>query len=143
MPMPRILIVDDEERFRTTLGKRLTERELDVVTVGGGIEAIDEVKCRLYDVIILDIKMPGLDGIETLAEIKKIAPNIEVILLTGHASIDSAVDGMRSGAYNYVLKPCDIEQLLEKINGAYEVKAMRDERLRQAEIRKLVDRSPT
>ena len=143
MPIPRILIVDDEERFRTTLGKRLTERELDVVTVGSGIEALDEVKHRLYDVIILDIKMPGLDGIETLAEIKKINPNIEVILLTGHASIDSAVDGMRSGAYDYVLKPCDIEQLLEKINGAYEVKAMRDERLRQAEIRRLVDRSPT
>ena len=142
MSIPRILIVDDEERFRTTLGKRLTERELDVVTVGSGIEALDEVKRRLYDVIILDIKMPGLDGIETLAEIKKIAPNIEVILLTGHASVDSAVEGMRLGAYDYVLKPCDIEQLLEKINGAYEVKAARDERIRRAEIRKLVDRSP-
>ncbi|MDI6775801.1 MAG: response regulator [Syntrophales bacterium] len=143
MPIPRILIVDDEERFRTTLGKRLTERELDVVTVGSGIEAIDEVKHRLYDVIILDIKMPGLDGIETLAEIKKINSVIEVILLTGHASVDSAVEGMRLGAYDYVLKPCDIEQLLERINGAYEVKAARDERIRQAEIRKLIDRSPT
>jgi len=65
---PRILIVDDEERFRTTLAKRLEERRLDVFTVGSGMEAIDEIQRRLYDVIILDIKMPGLDGIETLAE---------------------------------------------------------------------------
>jgi DNA-binding NtrC family response regulator len=87
--------------------------------------------------------MPGMDGIETLAEIKKSKPNIEVILLTGHASVDSAVDGMRLGAYDYLMKPCEIEQLLEKINGAYEIKYGRDERLRQAEIRRLVDRSPS
>lgn len=139
---PRILIVDDEERFRTTLAKRLTERELEVFTVGSGMEALDEIKKRLYDVIILDIKMPGLSGIEALAEIKKLHPGIEVILLTGHASLDSAIDAMRQGAYDYLLKPCDIDQLMEKIHGAYEVKAARDERIRQAEIRRLIDRRP-
>lgn len=143
MPNPRLLLVDDEERFRTTLGKRLTEREMDVTTVGSGEEALKEIAQKLYDVVVLDVKMPGMDGIETLSEIKKTRPNIEVILLTGHASVDSAVDGMRLGAYDYLMKPCEIEQLLEKINGAYEIKNGRDERIRQAEIRRLVDRSPS
>ncbi len=140
---PRILLVDDEERFRTTLAKRLGERELDVATVGSGMEAIQEIQRKLYDVIILDIKMPGLSGIEALAEIKKLDPGIEIILLTGHGSMDTAIDGMRKGAYDYLLKPCDIDLLVEKILGAYEIKAKRDERLRQAEIRRLINRSPS
>jgi DNA-binding NtrC family response regulator len=140
---PRILIVDDEERFRKTLAKRLGERELEVMTVGSGMEALDEIQRRLYDVIILDIKMPGISGIEALGEIKKINPGLEVILLTGHGSMDSAIDGMRKGAYDYLLKPCDIDLLVEKILGAYEIKAKRDERLRQAEIRRLINRSPS
>jgi len=140
MAIPRILIVDDEERFRTTLGKRLAERKLDVTTVGSGLEAIEEVKNKPFDVIVLDAKMPGLDGIETLSEIKKLNPGIEVLLLTGHASVDSAVDGMRLGAFDYILKPCDIVQLLEKIYEAYSLKEARDERIRQAEIRKMIDR---
>jgi DNA-binding NtrC family response regulator len=141
--IPRILIVDDEERFRTTLGKRLTERDLDVETVGSGEEAIKLIKEKLFDVVVLDVKMPGMDGIETLAEIKKVNPNLEVLMLTGHASVDSAVDGMRLGAYDYLMKPCEIDILMEKITGAYEIKAGRDERIRQAEIRRLVDRSPS
>jgi DNA-binding NtrC family response regulator len=141
--LQRILIVDDEERFRTTLGKRLSERGFDVDNVGSGEEAVKIVKEKLFDVIILDVKMPGMDGIETLTELKKINPNIEVLLLTGHASVDSAVDGMRLGAYDYLMKPCEIEVLMEKINGAYDIKAGRDDRIRQAEIRRLVDRSPS
>jgi DNA-binding NtrC family response regulator len=143
MPNPRILIVDDEERYRTTLSKRLAERDFEVTHLGSGLEALQEIKRKLYDVIVLDVKMPGLNGIETLTEIKKYNPGIEVILLTGHASVDSAVDGMRLGAYDYVLKPCEIEKLQEKIMGAYGVKSSRDERLRQAEIRRLVDRKPS
>lgn len=140
---PRILIVDDEERYRITLGKRLEERQFEVYTVGSGLDALEEIKHRLYDVIVLDVKMPGLDGIETLKEIKKTKPGIEVILLTGHGSVDNAVEGMRLGAYEYVLKPCELEKLMEKINGAYKIKAARDERIQQAEIRMLIDRSPT
>jgi len=141
---PRILIVDDEERFRLTLSKRLAERGLEVgATVGTGMEALQEIREKAYDVVVLDVKMPGMDGIQTLREIKKINPPIEVILLTGHASVDSAVDGMRLGAYDYLMKPCEIEVLMEKINGAYEIKAGRDDRIRQAEIRRLVDRSPS
>jgi DNA-binding NtrC family response regulator len=143
MLAPRILIVDDEERFRVTLGKRLTEREFDVTTVGSGQEALEEIKRKLYDVIILDVKMPGLDGIETLSRIKTLNPGIEVILLTGHSSVDTAVKGLRIGAYDYLLKPYELETLLEKINGAYNLKAARDHRIRQAEIRSLIDRKPS
>ena len=142
MPKPRILIVDDEERFVTTLSKRLIERELEVVVgVYSGKEAIEEVRNKTYDVIILDVKMPGLDGIETLRELKKIDPGIEVLMLTGHASVDSAVEGMRLGAHEYLMKPCDIEELMGKIDGAYELKEARDERIRQAEVRGMVDRN--
>jgi DNA-binding NtrC family response regulator len=141
---PRILIVDDEERFRLTLSKRLAERGLEVgATVGTGMEALQEISRKGYDVVLLDVKMPGMDGIQTLGEIKKINPHIEAILLTGHASVDSAVDGMRLGAYDYLMKPCDIEVLMEKINGAYEIKAGRDDRIRRAETRRLADRSPS
>jgi DNA-binding NtrC family response regulator len=140
---PKILIVDDEERFRLTLGKRLAERGLDVgATVGTGTAALEEIREKTYDVVVLDVKMPGMDGIQTLGEIKKINPQIEVLLLTGHASVDAAVDGMRLGAYDYLMKPCEIEVLLDKIQGAYEIKAARDERLRQAEIRSQTDRRP-
>jgi len=139
----RILIVDDEDRFRVTLSKLLTERKLEVHDVESGMEALKEVQHRLYDVIILDVKMPGMDGIETLREIKKVSPGTEIILLSGHATVDAAVDGMRLGAYDYVTKPCEIDILMEKINGAFEIKSARDERLRQAEVRRLVDRSPT
>ncbi|MBI5551406.1 MAG: response regulator [Desulfobacterales bacterium] len=140
---PRILIVDDEERYRTTLTKRILERQLDATSVGSGQEALAELKRKLYDVVVLDVKMPGLDGIETLKEIKKTTPNVEVILLTGHASVDSAVDGMRLGAFDYLLKPCELEILLEKINGAFGIKMSRDQRMRQAEIRSLIDRKPS
>lgn len=142
MPKPRILIVDDEKRFVTTLIKQLTERKLDVSGVYSGKEAIREVKNKLYDVIILDVKMPGLDGTETLQELKKINPGIEVIMLTGHGSVASAVEGMRLGAYEYLMKPCEIEELMEKINEAYKLKAARDERIRKAEIRRMIARSP-
>lgn len=142
MPKPRILIVDDEKRFVTTLIKQLTERKLDVSGVYSGKEAITEVKNMLYDVIILDVKMPGLDGTETLQELKKINPGIEVIMLTGHGSVASAVEGMRLGAYEYLMKPCEIEELMEKINEAYKLKAARDERIRKAEIRRMIARSP-
>jgi DNA-binding NtrC family response regulator len=135
--------VDDEERYRTTLTKRLVERQLDATSVGSGQEALAELKRKLYDVVVLDVKMPGMDGIETLKEIKKTTPGVEVILLTGHASVDSAVDGMRLGAFDYLLKPCELEILLEKINGAFGTKMARDQRMRQAEIRSLIDRKPS
>jgi DNA-binding NtrC family response regulator len=127
-PRPRILIVDDEERFRTTLGKLLGARGLEVVTLGSGIEALQELRDKPYDVIVLDVRMPEMNGIETLAAIKKINPVIEVIILTGHASVDAAVDIMKLGGYDYLLKPCSVEELLEKIDGAFERKLAKEKR---------------
>lgn len=131
----KLLLVDDEERFRTTLAKRLEEKGIDVTTLGSGVLALRYILEHPVDVIVLDIKMPELDGIETLREIKKINPGIEVILLTGHASIDSAVVGMRLGAYDYLMKPCELETLLKKVTGAYAIKNTRDIRFVRAEMR--------
>lgn len=128
---PRILIVDDEERFRLTLAKLLKVRELDVTTLGSGPEALEVLKQEQYDVIVLDVRMPGMDGIETLAEIKKLNPNIEVIILTGHASVDAAVDIMKLGGYDYLLKPSSVEELIEKIEAAFERKQAREQRAKK------------
>jgi DNA-binding NtrC family response regulator len=128
---PRVLVVDDEERFRVTLGKLLGSRGLEVKTVGSGREALEELESDGYDVILLDVKMPGMSGVEALAAIKKTHPGLEVIILTGHASVDVAVDIMRLGGYEYLLKPCPLEELIDKIETAYERKVAREARVRR------------
>jgi DNA-binding NtrC family response regulator len=125
---PKILLVDDEERFRITLAKLLKVKGLDVTTLGSGLEALEELGKQNYDVILLDVRMPGMNGIETLTEIKKINSNLEVIILTGHASVDVAVDIMKLGGYDYLLKPCSMEELTDKIDGAFERKQAREQR---------------
>ncbi len=137
---PRILITDDEERFRTTLGKRLVESGFEVHTVGSGQEALNLLTGTPLDVVILDISMPGLSGIETLAEIRKQHIGVEVILLTGHADVPSAIEGMRLGAFDYLMKPHDYEHLVEKLQEAVQAKRHREERLRKAEERAALDR---
>jgi len=130
---PKILIVDDEERFRLTLAKMLTAQGLEVAGVEGGREALEELARQPCDVIILDLRMPEMDGIEALAEIKKVHPEIEVIVLTGHASVDAAMEIIKRGGYYYLLKPYPIEELMEKIEAAYERKVERQQRLRPKE----------
>jgi len=125
---PRVLVVDDEERFRLTLAKLLTVSGLEVTTLGSGQEALEALRQAPFDVIVLDVRMPGMNGIETLAEIKKINPLIEVIILTGHASVDAAVDIMKLGGYDYLLKPCSLEELTDKIDAAFERKLTREKR---------------
>lgn len=130
---PRVLIVDDEERFRITLAKLLKVKGLDVKALGSAKEAIEEIGNGGYDVILLDVKMPEMDGVQALAEIKKLDPQLEVIMLTGHASVDVAVEIMRLGGYEYLLKPCPIEDLMDKIDAAFERKKAREERRRRQE----------
>jgi len=134
---PRILLVDDEEHFRTTLGKRLSVRGLDVNTAGSGEEALRELSKNPYDIILLDVKMPGMSGVEALAKIKKVNPHLEVIILTGHASVDTAVEVMKLGGYEFLLKPCPLDELMEKIDAAYDRKKAREEKSRKAEAHKL------
>ena len=126
MEIIRLLLVDDEEDFRTTLAGRLKRRNMDVTDVGSGKEAIELVREKSFDVAVIDIKMPGMDGIETLRQIKKIAPLVEVILLTGHASVEAGIEGMKSGAYDYVIKPCNVNDLLLKVEDAYRRKLVEE-----------------
>ena len=133
-----VLVVDDEEDFLETIVKRLNKRKISTIGVKSGEEALEVIKDRLIDVVILDIKMPGgMDGIETLREIKKIQPICEVILLTGHGSMETSIEGMKLGAFDYLLKPVKLEQLLPKLAEAFEKKDVQDQKIRSAQIKKL------
>jgi two-component system, OmpR family, response regulator len=118
----KVLIVDDESDFREIIIKRLRLRDIDVSGVESGYLALEALDSLNPDVIILDVKMPGLDGIETLREIKKKKPLTEVIMLTGQASVDSGIQGMQLGAFDYLIKPVALDELLEKVRQAYERK---------------------
>jgi len=121
----RVLLVDDEKDFLETLVKRLKKRNLDPVAASSGLEAIGIAKENSIDVVVLDVKMPDMDGIETLKELKRIRPSAEVIMLTGHADMEVAIQGMELGAFDYLMKPADIDELLYKIQDAYKRKAQR------------------
>ena len=114
-----VLLVDDEVEFLETLIKRLKKRGINACGVKSGQEALDFLHNSHADVVVLDVRMPGIDGIETLREIKKLRPLLEVILLTGHASLETAREGMDIGAFDYLMKPIDIDELLYKIEDAY------------------------
>jgi DNA-binding NtrC family response regulator len=136
-----VLLVDDEVPFVETMTKRLSKRELSVVTAFTGIEALQKLeKQKNVDVVILDVKMPGMDGIETLREIKREHPLVEVIMLTGHATVATAIDGMKLGAYDYLMKPCDIDQLLSKVKEAKAKKREHEEKITQARIAEIAMR---
>jgi len=141
MQNPNILVVDDEGDFLETLMNRLKKRRIGTIGCASGEEAVRIAKARPFDVVILDIKMPGgMDGIETLREIKRIRPAAEVILLTGHASLETSVEGMKHGAYDYLLKPIRLEDLLEKLAQALERKGSAELRAQSEEIRKLLQK---
>ncbi len=133
----RVLLVDDEEQFVETLAQRLEARDYAVATAFNGDQALDYVKAKEVDVIILDVLMPGLTGIDTLRAIKKIRPITEVIMLTGHATVETAIEGMKLGAFDYLMKPTEITDLVAKIIQAHRRKAEQEERIRQATIAKI------
>jgi DNA-binding NtrC family response regulator len=133
MPKPRILLVDDEERFRTNLQKMLEAEGLTVRAASSGAEALEELKLAPCDVIVLDIRMPGMDGLAALGEIKRIDPEAEVIILSGHASLDAAMEINRLGGYDYLMKPCPQDELLLKIEAAYEKKLDREKRTKKSQ----------
>lgn len=114
----RLLLVDDEVGFVTVLTKRMTKRGLQVMHAHGGTEALQVLRKHEFDVAVLDLKMEDMDGLETLRILKKMDPHLLVIMLTGHGSADSAAEGLRLGASDYLTKPCVLEELLEKIRSA-------------------------
>jgi DNA-binding NtrC family response regulator len=135
MMEPSVLLVDDEVPFVETLVKRLAKREVRVDFAFSGQEALEKLAASAptkIDVVILDVKMPQMDGLETLMRIKAAHPLIEVIMLTGHATVESAVEGMKWGAFDYLMKPCEFELLLEKINQATEKKRQHEEKIFEA-----------
>ena len=123
----RVMLVDDEKDFLETLCKRLTKRKLDVTSATGGREAITKIQSMPIDVVVLDVRMPDMDGIETLKRIKKIKPSVEVIMLTAHADLEVAMEGMELGAFDYLMKPIEIDELLYKLQDAYKKKWCREE----------------
>jgi len=116
----RVLIVDDEMEFSETLTKMFRRRNIDVDSAESCRQAIEKILVNEFDVVIMDVSMPGIDGIQCLGKVKQQWPETEVIILTGHASIDSGIQGMKGGAFDYCLKPIDIKELLEKIELAFE-----------------------
>jgi len=135
----RVLVVDDEKDFVEATVKRLKKRGIDAEGALSGERALELMKEKRFDVVLLDIKMPGgMDGIETLREIKKIAPITEVILLTGHASVESSIEGLKLGAFDYLLKPVKLEDLIKKLAEAFEKKDKQDQKIRSAKIKQLL-----
>ena len=121
-PSIRVLFVDDEVGFVDVVAKRMAKRKIDVTKSYGGAEALQALRKKDFDVVVLDLKMEDMDGIEVLKIIKKMDPDLDVIMLTGHGSEKAARDGIKYGAVDYLTKPCDFEELIDKIKEVYQIK---------------------
>ena len=133
MTFINLLLVDDEKPFVETMVKRLAKRNLSAIVAFNGQEALRQLEeNHNIEVVILDVKMPGIDGIETLRRIKSQHPLLEVIMLTGHATVESGIEGMKLGAFDYLMKPCDIEQLIHKVKKAAERKRRHEDKIIEA-----------
>ena len=134
-----VLVVDDEEDFLETIVRRLQKRKIDAHGAKSGEGALEIINRIPVDVVVLDIKMPGgINGTETLREIKRLRPLTEVILLTGHASVETSLEGMKLGAFDYLLKPIKLEELLPKLIQAFEKKNSQDKKIRRARIKETI-----
>lgn len=142
MNEPKLLLVDDEVPFAETMSKRLKKRDFDVAMAHSGMEVLDKLNDGSFtpEVIILDVKMPGMDGIETLEEIKRKYPLIEVIMLTGHATVASAIEGMKKGAFDYLMKPCEMEALVTKVGEAVAKKRAQEGKIVEARMKDIMRR---
>ena len=133
----RIMLVDDEEGFLSTTKNVLERKGINVTTAISGSEALEKLTQENIDVVILDVKMPGMDGVSALKNIKSRHPSIEVIMLTGHGTVESALDGLRSGASDYLTKPIDIDELVAKAEEAFARRKYLEERNRVAQKKNL------
>lgn len=115
MPMFSVLLVDDEKDFITTLLKRLKRKGLECEGVFCGMDAVERIKARSFDAVLLDMKLPDMDGNAVLLEMRKVRPDLRVIILTGHASANDGQEGLKNGAVDYLMKPLEFESLFEKL----------------------------
>lgn len=135
MTIAKILFVDDERPFVETMMKRLKKREVDITAAYDGKEALDRLdEDRNIEVVVLDIKMPVMDGMTALKEMKIRHPLVEVIMLTGHATVESGIEGMKMGAFDYLMKPCDMEQLVRKVEEAAKRNRLQRQKIMEARI---------
>ncbi len=141
MEKMKLLLVDDEERYLKTTKRLMEKKGYSVAVANSGPEALELLQKQIIHVVILDVKMPGMDGNETLKLIKQLYPLVEVVMLTGHATVDSAIDGLKSGATDYLMKPADIDDIIEKAEEAYEKRQRLEEKIRVAQSKKFM-RSP-
>jgi DNA-binding NtrC family response regulator len=132
----RLMLVDDEAEFLATMQKILERRGYSVLTASGGEACLKRLEDELVHVVILDVQMPGMSGVETLRRIKQDHPMIEVIMLTGNATVTSAVEGMRLGALDYLLKPAPVDELLAKAEKAFQKRLEVEQNIKMAEAMK-------
>jgi DNA-binding NtrC family response regulator len=135
----KILLVDDETVFTDNMSRLLNTRGYRATAVNSGEDAVNILKGDRFDVVVLDLKMPGMDGITTLREIKTLGLFAEILILTGHGSIDTAMEAIKLGAYDYLTKPCEIEDLVAKIEGAWEKKDTAEKKDLEEKIQKVVE----
>ncbi|MBW2615232.1 MAG: response regulator [Deltaproteobacteria bacterium] len=136
MAIANVLLVDDEIPFVETITKRLFRRDLNITSAFSGQEALDTLeRDRSIEVVILDVKMPGMDGIEALGEIKRRYPLVEVIMLTAHATVETGIEGMKLGAFDYLMKPCDMDLLVSKVREAAARKRRQEDKIIGAQIK--------
>ncbi len=142
MAKAKILLVDDEVVFTDNMANLLSTRGYYVKSAYTGEMAIKLLEKELFDVIVLDLKMPGMDGITTLEKIKELGLFTETLILTGHGSIDTAREALKIGAYDYLTKPCEIEELEDKIKGAWDKKEQAEKKETQETVRKITKKYP-
>jgi DNA-binding NtrC family response regulator len=135
----KVLLVDDEVDFLDTLSERMRTRGMEVSTSSSGVEALQKVEKEAYDVIILDLMMPGVDGLEALKILKAKRPELQVILLTGHATVEKGIEAMKLGAMDFLEKPADLSQLTEKIKKAQAKKMLIVEKQNEDKIKKILE----
>ena len=141
MSLAKVLLVDDEVPFVETMSKRLVKRDLEVLQAFDGDQAMTALeKDPDIEVVILDVKMPGKNGIAVLQEIKRVHPLMEVIMLTGHATVESAIDGMKMGAADYLMKPCDVDILMAKVTESASARRRHEEKIIAARIKEITSR---
>ncbi len=137
---PHVLVVDDEKEFADTLAKRLGLRDFKTAVAYSGQEALTLIDKTNIDLVILDVLMPGMDGCDTLAHIKASHPLIQVLMLTGEATVERAIAGMKAGALDFLMKPCDIEMISEKLLGAFKLKSEHEAKIKEAEVNNIISR---
>jgi len=135
MESVKILLVDDDQNFLSVTKKRLAKRGYDIQTVSNGLEVFEKLQAQNIQVVVLDVKMPDINGIDVLKEIKKRFPLVQVIMLTGVPTVGCAADSLKLGALNYLIKPVDFEELTQKIQEAHEHKQRLEQNIRSTQIR--------